>query len=61
MGRTKLCKKNCKYEYKEIEYQLKKKKKKERNMVFTTLEKKIQYKPLHCNLSKKLMKITILN
>ena len=51
MGRTKLCKKNCKYEYKEIEYQLKKKKKK-RNMVFTTLEKKIQYKPLHRNLSK---------
>ena len=53
MGRTKLCKKNCKYEYKEIEYQLKKKKKKKkRNMVFTTLEKKIQYKPLHRNLSK---------
>ena len=46
MGKTQLCKKNCKYEYKEIEYQLKKK------MVFTTLEKKIQYKPLHRNLSK---------
>ena len=28
MGKTQLCKKkNCKYEYKEIEYQLKKKKK----------------------------------
>ena len=61
MGRTKLCKKNCNYEYKEIEYQLKKKKKKKRNMLFTTLEKKIQYKPLHHNLSKTLMKITMLN
>ena len=38
-----------------------KKKKEKRNMVSTTLEKKIKYKPLHCNLSKKLMKITILN
>ena len=26
MGKTQLCKKNCKYKYKEIEYQLKKKK-----------------------------------
>ena len=51
MGKTQLCKKNCKYEYKEIEYQLEKRKEK-RNMVFTTLEKKIKYKPLHCNLSK---------
>ena len=31
MVRTKLCKKNCKYEYKEIEYQLKKKKKKKKH------------------------------
>ena len=30
MGRTKLCKKNCKYEYKEIEYQLKKEKEKKK-------------------------------
>ena len=34
MGRTKLCKKNCKYEYKEIEYQLKKKKKKKKNGIY---------------------------
>ena len=52
MGKTKLCQKNCKYEYKEIEYQLKKEKRKKKSMVFTTLEKKIQQKPLHRNLSK---------
>ena len=34
MGRTKLCKKNCKYEYKEIEYQLKKKKKKKKHGIY---------------------------
>ena len=34
MGRTKLCKKNCKYEYKEIEYQLKKKKKKRKHGIY---------------------------
>ena len=38
MGRTKLCKKNCKYEYKEIEYQLKKKKKKKKHGIYN-LEK----------------------
>ena len=62
MGKTQLCKKKCKHEYKEIDYQLnffyrnkgkEKRKKKKRNMVFTTLEKKIQYKPLHRNFSKK--------
>ena len=34
MGRTKLCKKNCKYKYKEIEYQLKKKKKKRKHGIY---------------------------
>ena len=34
MGRTKLCKKNCKHEYKEIEYQLKKKKKKRKHGIY---------------------------
>ena len=34
MDKTKLCKKNCKYEYKEIEYQLKKKKKKRKHGIY---------------------------
>ena len=38
MGKTKLCQKNCKYEYKEIEYQLKKKKKKKKHGIYN-LEK----------------------
>ena len=51
------------HEYKEIDYQLKiqkkkKKKKKKRNMVFTILKMKIQYKPLHRNFPKQIMKIT---
>ena len=45
MGKKQLCKKNCKYEYKEIDYLIENSKKKKRNMIFTTLEKKIQYKP----------------
>ena len=40
MGKTKLCQKNCKYEYKEIEYQLKKEKEKKKKHGIYNLGKK---------------------
>ena len=61
MGKTKLCQKNCKYEYKEIEYQLKKEKEKKKETWYLQPWKRKSNRNLYIVICQKLMKITILN